>query len=68
RNIGSIKAMATAVMVLGSAIGPGVTGILIDLNVDLPTQFIGVAAYFVLASVCMWIGIKRYNGSLSQLA
>ncbi|MEL6806256.1 MAG: MFS transporter [Pseudomonadota bacterium] len=68
RNIGSIKAMATAVMVLGSAIGPGVTGILIDLNVDLPTQFIGVAAYFVFASICMWIGIRRYKGSLPHLA
>ncbi|WP_108836868.1 MFS transporter [Tateyamaria sp. Alg231-49] len=68
RHIGSIKAMATAVMVLGSAIGPGVTGILIDLQVDLPTQFIGVAFYFVLASVCMWIGIKRYQTALPQFA
>ncbi|MEO9574301.1 MAG: MFS transporter [Roseobacter sp.] len=68
RHIGSIKAMATAVMVLGSAIGPGVTGILIDFQVDLPTQFLGVAIFFVLASLCMWIGIKRYQSTLPQLA
>ena len=68
RHIGSIKAMATAVMVLGSAIGPGVTGILIDLQVDLPVQFVGVAVYFVLASISMWIGIRRYRGALPQLA
>lgn len=68
RHIGSIKAMATAVMVLGSAIGPGVTGVLIDLNVDLPTQYFGVAAYFLLSSLCMWVGIRRYRSALPQLA
>lgn len=68
RHIGSIKAMATAVMVLGSAIGPGLTGILIDLGVDLNTQYIGVAAYFLFASIMMWIGIGRARSSLTALA
>lgn len=68
RFIGSIKAMATAVMVLGSAIGPGITGVLIDLQVSLMTQYIGVAVYFLLSSLCMWIGIRRYRPALAQLA
>ncbi|MEM6373967.1 MAG: MFS transporter [Pseudomonadota bacterium] len=68
RHIGSIKAMATAVMVLGSAIGPGITGVLIDLNVDLTAQYVGVAVYFVAASLCMWIGIHRYRSALAQAA
>ena len=68
RFIGSIKAMATAVMVLGSAIGPGITGLLIDLEIDLTTQYLGVAVYFLFSSLCMWIGIRRYRSTLPRLA
>lgn len=59
RNLGAIKAMAAAVMVFGSAIGPGVTGYLIDFGVGIETQYIGVAVYFVFASVMMWVGVTR---------
>lgn len=68
RHIGSIKAMATAVMVFGSAIGPGITGVLIDLDVDLNTQYIGVSSYFLLTSLCMWLGIRRFRTALPRLA
>lgn len=51
RNIGSIRAMMTAVMVLGSAIGPGLTGALIDAGIDYAQQGWGVAAYFLGASL-----------------
>ncbi|WP_299547900.1 MFS transporter [uncultured Tateyamaria sp.] len=64
RHIGAIKAMAAAVMVLGSAIGPGLTGGLIDMGIDLNLQYVGVAAYFLLATVCMWIGIQRARNDL----
>lgn len=63
-HIGSIKAMAAAVMVLGSAIGPGVTGILIDLGVGLETQFIGIAGYFLFATAMMWIGVRKFHTCL----
>ncbi len=56
-HIGAIKAMAAAVMVLGSAIGPGITGVLIDLGVGLEVQYLGVAAYFLLATLMMTIGV-----------
>lgn len=62
-HIGSIKAMATAILVLGSAIGPGLTGVLIDLNVGIETQFIGIAVYFALASALMAFGIARARAS-----
>lgn len=67
-NIGSIKAMAAAVMVLGSAIGPGLTGVLIDTGISLDTQYLGVALYFVFASVMMWIGITRSRPALTAFA
>ena len=63
--IGSIKAMAAAVMVLGSAIGPGVTGVLIDLDIGLVTQFYWIAAYFAFATVVLWVGVHRYAHTLN---
>jgi len=63
-HIGAIKAMVAAVMVLGSAIGPGITGVLIDLGVGLEQQYVWVAGYFVFTSVMMYIGISRARAAL----
>lgn len=60
KHIGAIKSAAAAVMVLGSAIGPSITGTLIDLNIGLETQYIGVALYFVVVCVMVSIGMNRY--------
>lgn len=65
RHIGSIKAMAAAVMVLGSAVGPGLTGLGIDLGLGLEAQYLIVAGFFVLSSVMMGIGIARARPLLS---
>lgn len=59
RHIGGIKALATAVMVLGSAIGPGLTGALIDRGIVFEDQMPGIAAYFLFASAFVWIGVRR---------
>lgn len=67
-HIGSIKAMAAAVMVLGSAIGPGVTGGLIDAGVGLETQYLVISGYFVLTSAMMAIGIARARPLLAVAA
>jgi hypothetical protein len=64
-HIGSIKALAAAVMVLGSAIGPGLTGVLIDLGIGLERQYAWMAGYFVLTSALMAIGIARARPSLT---
>lgn len=63
-HIGAIKAMVAAVMVLGSAIGPGITGLLIDLGVGLELQFIWVSGYFLFATLMMFIGISRARVAL----
>lgn len=64
-HLGSIKAMAAAVMVLGSAIGPGLTGLGIDLGLGIETQFVLIAGYFVFASVMMTVGVLRARGALT---
>lgn len=57
KHLGAIKALATAIMVLGSAIGPGITGMLIDAGVPIGTQYLYVVAYFVAASALVTIGV-----------
>ena len=50
RHIGSVKAAAVAIGVLGTAIGPGLCGALIDLGVTFPAQMPGIAAYVLGAA------------------
>ncbi|MBQ0805425.1 MAG: MFS transporter [Sulfitobacter sp.] len=66
RYIGSIKAVAAALMVFGSAIGPGVTGLFIDLGVNFPEQMIPIAIYYVIAAAMATTGILKYQGRLGR--
>ena len=52
-HLGSIKAATTALMVLGSALGPGVSGWLIDRGVGFEIQMLGYAATFGIAAVLL---------------
>jgi MFS family permease len=66
RHIGAIKSVAAALMVFGSAIGPGITGALIDLGVDFPEQMLPIAVYYVAAAGLATVGIVRYKPSLGR--
>jgi hypothetical protein len=52
-------------MVLGSAIGPGITGLAIDRGIGIETQFVMIAAYFAFSSLMMTIGVLRARPELS---
>lgn len=65
--IGSIKSAATALMVLGSALGPGISGWLIDAGVGIEIQMLGYAACFAIAGVFLWAA-ARMAQRLSALA
>jgi MFS family permease len=67
-RIGSIKAMAAAIMVLGSAIGPGVTGVALDFGLGIETQYALIAGYFVFSTVMMMIGVARAKPLLPATA
>jgi len=68
RHIGSIKSVWAALMVFGSAIGPGITGWLIDLGWTFSDQSLAIACYFALSSVSVILGILRARGTLSAAA
>ena len=57
RYLGGIKALAAAVMVFGTAIGPALTGALIDAGIAFEDQLLGIAAYFVAAAALVASGI-----------
>ncbi|MDJ0826224.1 MAG: MFS transporter [Rhodobacter sp.] len=59
RHLGGIKALATAVMVLGSAIGPGLTGVLIDFGVVFEDQMAGIAGVYLGAAALVAVGVTR---------
>ena len=63
-NLGALKALAAGLMVLGSAIGPGITGVLIDSGVPLDTQYLWVSGFFVLCSTLVYIGVSRSKSAL----
>jgi len=67
-RLGSIKAMAAAIMVFGSAVGPGLTGVLIDLGLGLETQYLLVAVYFIFTTAMMMIGVTRARPLLLRQA
>jgi len=57
RHLGSIKALSAALMVFGSAIGPGISGVLIDWGLSFPQQMWGYAVYFAVAGVIITLGL-----------
>jgi sugar phosphate permease len=50
RHLGSVRSLATTVMVVSTAIGPGVTGLLIDFGIDFPQQTLLLSAWCVALS------------------
>tara|TARA_R110000751_G_scaffold146094_5_gene249741 strand:+ start:37163 stop:38398 length:1236 start_codon:yes stop_codon:yes gene_type:complete len=64
RHLGSIRAIIVAFMVFSTAMGPGITGFLIDYGVDYPSQILVMGAYCLVASIVMMLVsrmVKRRN-------
>jgi len=59
--LGTIKALGTAIMVLGSAVGPGMTGFLIDWGFAIEKQYFIFGLYFIFSTLLMYVGIKIYS-------
>ena len=53
RNLGGIRAITIAIMVFGTALGPGLTGYLIDFGVSYPNQILVMGIYCLAASAIM---------------
>jgi MFS family permease len=63
RYIGAIKSTVTSVMVLGSAIGPGLSGWLIDIGYAMPIQLLVYAGVFLVSSAVMVLPLARLRSA-----
>ena len=68
RHLGAIRAMTAAFMVLGTAIGPGITGIVIDAGIGFDRQMLVIAGLFALAAGGATLAIRRARGLLPSAA
>ena len=66
KHLGSIKAAAVGVMVLGSAIGPTLTGVLLDFDVSLENQYVWISVFFAISSILMLVGVSKARKSLGS--
>lgn len=58
RHLGSIRALATAIMVFGTALGPVITGWAIDAGVSFDQQMPVIALYFIATSALIGVGLR----------
>ena len=59
RHLGSIRAVVIALMVFSTAMGPGVTGFLIDFGVAYPFQILMMGIYCIAISAAMIFVSRR---------
>ena len=65
KHLGAIKSAAAALMVLGSAIGPGLSGWLIDAGVGFEEQQLGYAAVFAFAALILIVPTRNARAALA---
>ncbi len=63
KHIGSVKAVASAIMVFGSAIGPGISGALIDLGLTFDRQLLGYGVYFLAAALMATLAARSAHAA-----
>ena len=59
KHLGAIRAITIAFMVFGTALGPGLTGYLIDYGVSYPLQIFTMGIYCLAASAVMLFVSRR---------
>ncbi|MEZ5811443.1 MAG: MFS transporter [Rhizobiaceae bacterium] len=58
-HLGSIRSIVVAFMVFATAMGPGITGYLIDVGVSYPAQIVAMGFYCIAASVVLFWASRR---------
>ncbi|MCB1429353.1 MAG: MFS transporter, partial [Nitratireductor sp.] len=65
-NLGAIRATIVAVMVFATAMGPGLTGWLIDLGVWYPHQILAMGIYCIVAAFVMFLASRAVIARLEN--
>jgi len=67
-HLGAIRSVVVSAMVLSTALGPGLTGALIDRGVTLPEQLWWMAMWCVASSFALLAAAKQYQRRATQTA
>ncbi|WEX11576.1 MFS transporter [Chelativorans sp. AA-79] len=59
RHLGAVRALVVAILVLATAVGPGLTGALIDFGVSYPLQIAAMGLYCLAAAFLMLLVSRR---------
>ena len=68
RHLGSIRSLIVAVMVFSTAVGPGLTGTLIDLGVSYPGQIFVMGIYCLAASAVLLVASRKLEARNADMA
>ncbi|WP_062011471.1 MFS transporter [Aureimonas sp. AU4] len=63
KHLGQLRSLVLAAIVFGSALGPGLTGVLIDRGVPLSSQINVMAFYCLVATILMTLVSLRLRGA-----
>ncbi|MEE2877606.1 MAG: MFS transporter [Pseudomonadota bacterium] len=55
KHLGSIRSVIVAAMVFSTALGPGLTGALIDFGIGLPVQLLWMSGWCLIACAVLWL-------------
>ncbi len=66
RYLGGIRSITVALMVLATAMGPGVTGVMIDLEIPYPAQIIAMGFYCLAAAIIMLFVSRKLVARTSE--
>lgn len=58
-HLGSLRAVVVAIMVVSTAIGPGLTGLAIDMGIDFPRQGMALGLWCLLLAPYGWMIRRR---------
>lgn len=65
RHLGAIRSLATTIMVVSTAIGPGITGVLIDQGIAFPTQSLFMGAWCLCLALASTWTMRRLSKELA---
>lgn len=68
RHLGSVRAVMVAILVFATAVGPGLTGFLIDRGVSYPLQILVMGLYCFAASALLLPVSRAIRGRLAREA
>lgn len=64
-HLGSVRSLMTSLMVLATAIGPGLTGVVIDAGISFPAQGVAMGVWCLLLSIAMTLVQRRLSAERS---